>query len=154
MANDNQNRQSQGSGIQARRLSRPPHNKQRWTIQERRLSRPITKCKGIQISKESGSISSTSTDLTKTRAQQPAQVYCPNNFTTNSTEATTSSNPKLLKNRRTTVQQSRRYMNTATSSCSTTPVSKLVSIELSREDELSATNLDPNGGVNDGNRRK
>ncbi|KZV45043.1 protease Do-like 7 [Dorcoceras hygrometricum] len=57
---------------------------------------------------------------------------------------------KLLKNRRTTVQQSRRHTNTSTTSRSSnpaTPVSKLVSIECSREYELSATNLAPNGGV-------
>ncbi|KZV48092.1 hypothetical protein F511_02705 [Dorcoceras hygrometricum] len=39
-------------------------------------------------------------DLTNTRTQQPAQVYCPSSFTTNSIEASTSSNTKLLKNRR------------------------------------------------------
>ncbi|KZV19626.1 hypothetical protein F511_43314 [Dorcoceras hygrometricum] len=94
--------------------------------------------------------SSTSTNLTKQGAQQPAQVYCPSNFSTNSTEATTCSNPKLLKNIRTTGQQSQRHTNTATTSRSSipeTPVSKLVSIESPREDELSATNLAPNGGV-------
>ncbi|KZV25228.1 hypothetical protein F511_27566 [Dorcoceras hygrometricum] len=83
-------------------------------------------------------------------AQQPAQVYCPRNFSTNSTEATNCSNPNLLKNRRTTSQQSRRHTNTTTASCSSipaTPVSKLVSIESPREYELSATNLSPNGGV-------
>ncbi|KZV32108.1 hypothetical protein F511_33230 [Dorcoceras hygrometricum] len=54
---------------------------------------------------------------------------------------------KLLKNRRTTGSQSIRPTNTATTSGSSIPatlVSKLVSIESLREDELSATNLAPN----------
>ncbi|KZV48432.1 pentatricopeptide repeat-containing protein [Dorcoceras hygrometricum] len=66
----------------------------------------------------------------------------------NSAEATTISNPNLSKNRRSTGPQSRRQTNSATTSCSSipaTPVSKRVSIESPREDELSATNLAPSG---------
>ncbi|KZV25162.1 hypothetical protein F511_22135 [Dorcoceras hygrometricum] len=83
--------------------------------------------------------------------QQLTQVYCPSSFTANSTEATISANMKLLKNRQATGAQSRSHSTTATtlrSSIPTTPVSKLVSIESPRKDELSATSLTPNGGVN------
>ncbi|KZV38217.1 hypothetical protein F511_18716 [Dorcoceras hygrometricum] len=53
--------------------------------------------------------------------------------------------------------QSRRPTNTATTSRSSipaTPVSKLVSIKSPREYELSATNLAPNGGEKQWQRRK
>ncbi|KZV23861.1 hypothetical protein F511_26855 [Dorcoceras hygrometricum] len=59
--------------------------------------------------------------------------------------------PKLLKDKRTTGQKSRRYSNPATTSRSlnsSTQVSKLVSIKKSYGDDLNATNLAPNGGVN------
>ncbi|KZV51672.1 hypothetical protein F511_27648 [Dorcoceras hygrometricum] len=101
---------------------------------------------------------STSKRIGLNMEQQPTQVYCPSSFTANTTEATTSSNmlrylninsnPKLLKNGRTTGPQSQRHTNTASTSRSSNPatqVSKLVSIESLREDELSATSLAPKG---------
>ncbi|KZV55417.1 hypothetical protein F511_29307 [Dorcoceras hygrometricum] len=51
------------------------------------------------------SVANTSTDLTKTEHQQPAQVYYPNSSRRTQQKLLKSSNPKLLKNERTTGQR-------------------------------------------------
>ncbi|KZV44899.1 hypothetical protein F511_17878 [Dorcoceras hygrometricum] len=112
-------------GIQARRISRTPHQKQRWTFQARRISRPITTRKGTHLTKESCSIyhsnitlnkypkadikaaesssirtanlNSTSTDLTRARHQRHAQICFLTDSRRSLTEAVGSPNlPKQL----------------------------------------------------------
>ncbi|KZV24368.1 hypothetical protein F511_19870 [Dorcoceras hygrometricum] len=139
--------------IQEQRLSWPPHQN---SVGPFRHDDSVDRSQRVEEFK-SGSIY-----LTTTRERQLTQVYCPSSFTENSTEATISSNllrylninsnlssnSLIPKAQQATGPQSRNHSTTATilrSSIPATPVSKLVSIESPRGDELSTTNLTPNG---------
>ncbi|KZV16274.1 peptide chain release factor [Dorcoceras hygrometricum] len=107
-------------------------SKQRWTFQARRLSRPISTCKGIQLSIESGSIG----------MHECTSDSC----LINAYITRTNSTFEEQKNYWSTIAKTLKYCNCFALLNSGDSVSKMVPIESPIEDELSATNLNPDDG--------